>query len=564
VRAEYVGDTESVCVAVDAEDRLYVTEHAILTHNTVTAAVCIEKPAVVVCPSLLKVNWVREICKWMPHLTVSMISGSKEPDDPMLKSADVVVVNYDILHHHVGWLAARNNKTLIADEAHYLKTLDVRWNKVSKQHELLKTTTGRAAAFYRLHKDIPRLMLLTGTPILNRTKELWPLLHYLDPQRWGSFFPFGMRYCAGEKTRFGHDFNGRSNMAELREIINGTYMIRHTKEEVLKDLPPKRRSSTLVSLSPDYRKEYNKAVKDFLKWMKEKGGPQAVATAQRAEALVKLTKLRSISAEGKAEAATEMILNFFESTQRPLVVMGVHKGAFQLVKDGFDVANAKYQEAKEKGQMPPICRPVRYGEVVGGQSAKKRQAAIDAFQEEGTLDVLLYSIPIATGTTLTRSQDMYFLERMWRPADQVQAEDREHRIGQTNTVNITYLDAEGTIDGKMGMLLMDKSVTAAGVIDGVDLSTEMAAMLVFGEMTNMKAGFIDSLEEILDDAAALVGEKFDGESLNRNVVGSSLYPIRDLYKDGEWTDGKEDDIQPNRPEGPDELSAMADSSWYDP
>jgi hypothetical protein len=233
--------------------------------------------------------------------------------------------------------------------------------------------------------------------------------------------------------------------------------------------------------------------------------------------------------------------------------------------------------------------------VLGNTSKTARQKAIDDFQLRGNLDVLLYSIPIATGTTLTRSQDMVFFERLWRPADQVQAEDRIHRLSQVNTCKIVYLDGTGTIDAKLAMLLMEKSVTAAGAIDGVDLSPEMASMLVFGEMIGMAAGFIDGLSDILDDASALVGEAFDNEDLgseegtgmtfddeagpdemfentghpdfDRYIEPNSVYGASndDLDEDGDWVDtyGEEvERLEPNRAE--EEATADALDSWYDP
>lgn len=486
--------------------------------KTASSIVVIDKPAVVVCPSLLKVNWVRELNRWRPDLDVALVEGSKEPDE-LVRNADVVVLNYAILHSHVDWLRARNNQTLIADEAHYLKNLDVRYNKVSRQYESTTKGPRRATAFYELQRDVPSLMFLTGTPILNRTKELFPLLHMLNPREWNSGYQFCIRYCAGHnewirarggRTRQVFNCNGRSNTEELHQRISGAYMIRHTKAEVMKDMPPKTRRSVNVSLSTPYKKKYLKAARDFLAWVEEQGGPKAVARAQRAQALVKMTKLRALSASGKAEAAVGYITEYVESTGRPLVVMGVHKEAFALIEQGLVKANEAYHKAKDGGSLPEISKPIRYGKVVGGQPARVRQAAIDAFQDEGTLDVILYSIPIATGTTLTRAQDVVFLERIWRPADQVQAEDRLHRLGQKNAVTVTYLDAEGTIDLALGTLLMDKAVTAAQVIDGVDLSAEEASMLVFGEMFNLAEDFLSTLEMTLgDDASRVAGEAFD-------------------------------------------------------
>jgi hypothetical protein len=521
--------------------------------KTLVGAVAVEKPAIVVCPALLKVNWIRELARWRPDLSSALIEGSGEPD-PITKNADVIVLNYDILAAHVEWLADVGARTLIADEAHYLKNLDVRWNKESRLHEAdTKRSPQRAVAFYRLHLGIPKLVLMTGTPILNRTRELFPLLHMLNAAEWNSGYQFCVRYCAGHnewiRTRGGggrqvFNCDGRSNADELHQKLTARYMIRHTKAEVLKDLPPKSRRSMSVSLSAEYKKIYKRVANDFIKWVMENGGAERVAKVMRAQALVQLTKLRAVSAMGKVEAALDYISDFVEGTGRPLVVMAVHKEVFGMLVRGLDEINAAYEKAVAKDQTPEISRPIRYGTVVGGQSASSRQAVIDAFQLKGELDVLFYSIPIATGVTLTRAQDMLFIERMWRPADQVQGEDRCHRQGQQNALQIVYMDAEGTIDLKLGMLLMDKSTTAAAVIDGVDLSTEAASMLVFGEMFDAPEGFMDKLGDVLGDLAEPEDEDLSG--LVRN-------PGREH---GETIDrGTEDD---------DTYDADIDSSWNDP
>lgn len=541
--------------------------------KTISALVCIQAPAVIVCPALLKVNWAREINKWLPELTVTVVGGTKDKPDAAQRRADVVVINYDILHAHAGWIGERPNRTIVADEAHYLKNLDVRWDKASRSHKPAKGSPRRAVAFYDIQQGVPGMLLLTGTPILNRVRELFPLLHLLDPKEWGSGYKFCMRYCAGHYEFLGRrrifKCDGRSNMDELHERINGVYMMRHTKEAELKNLPPKSRGSIAVSLSKTYATRYRKARDEFLSWLVEQEGEEAVGRALQAEALVKLNKLRAICASGKAEAAVRHIVDHFESTGRPLVVMGVHRDAFELVGRGLDEVNKKVAEAKRKGKMPPIAREIRWDMVVGGQAQSKRQAAIDAFQGEGTLDVLLYSIPIATGTTLTRSSEVLFIERMWRPADQLQAEDRVHRIGQDQKVQITYLDAEGTIDMKLAHLLMEKSETAAAVIDGVDLTMEESAALVLGEMTAFGGGggdAFDSLRELVSNPAGEYGS-WEADEMYMDIGPLGPTPVV-FDESGQWADDDGAEDLTSNP-GSDLYEELVDEgfvldSWGDP
>jgi len=249
-------------------------------------------------------------------------------------------------------------------------------------------------------------------------------------------------------------------------------------------LPEKRRGSMSVALEGIAAQKYDRQVKEFLKWVDDNGGPKAVMRARRAEAIVKMTRLRETVAEGKVPATLNWIERHWTSTGRPLVVMGTNRTAFEMLMKGIDALNAEYQEQVAAGDTPDMQAPIRYGSVLGGMGESARQAAIDDFQA-GNIDVIFYSIALATGTTLTRAQDMVFFERAWRPGDLSQAEARIYRKGQKNQCMITYIDAEGTIDGKIAMLLANKIEAASAVIEGVNLTEQEASDLVFGELFNI-------------------------------------------------------------------------------
>ena len=516
--------------------------------KTVVAAVCIQAPAVAVVPAQVNVNWVREINRWRPDLSVALIKGGN-PDNvtPEMKRADVVVLNYEIVGKHLEWLRDRKHKTAIADEAQYVKNLKMKWDKELRAF-LPVSTTQRANDFYLLQKDVPRLMLLTGTPVMNRTKELWPLLHLVDPNEWGSFWKFCMRYCGGHMQNVGvrnvMNCDGRTNSDELFARTSGIHMLRMKKADVL-NLPEKQRRTKLVSLDPKVAKEYAKASKSFLSWVEDQGGWEAAAKASRAATLSKLTALRELSAIGKAPAVLDEIVEFFESTQRPLVVMARSRAAMQLMYDGITAENAMFDKMGPKSRL---SRPIRHDMFVGGLGSSKRQEIVDRFQR-GEIDVLFYSIDIATGVTLTRSQDMFFVERNWRPADQLQAEDRCHRIGQKNELTITYYDGEGTMDASMALLLADKVTTAGAVVDGVNLSEEEALQIVLGEMIRPE------LPKGLRMNRGVRDEFPSAERVARMV------DMRRVDDDGETIDRDgEDEDEPEASWA----DAMVAESWHDP
>ena len=432
--------------------------------KTLQTATVIDPPALVVCPAKLKVNWIHELTKWRPELTAQIISGTEPLRADDLK-ASVVVINYDLLAAHKATLSMRKWKTLVFDEAHALKNMDVRWNKETRRMEPTSKGPQRASAAYEIWRNAERVFVLTGTPILNRTRELWPLLHMVDPKEWRSFWDFGLKYCAGYEQDIGRgrkvwNFNGRSNSDELHQRVMGRYMLRRVKEDVLKDLPEKTRFTTFVSLDAATAKKYQRAADDFIRWVLELGGPAAAEKASRAEVLTRMNALRQLSAAGKVEAALEWIWDFYDSRHSPLLVWGYHKGPLEAI-----TARLTKGEKSDDTEHPPL----RVELLLGG-TPDKRVSEVKARFQAGELDVLVMSIPaMGTGHTLTAASDAVFIEREWRPGILVQAEDRCHRIGSKNAVSITYLDAEGTIDIALGALLLEKAKTIAGVIDGQDL-----------------------------------------------------------------------------------------------
>lgn len=537
-------EAETICISVSSKRNLYVAEGYIVTHNTLVGITCIDPPAIVVCPATLKHNWVNEVAKWRPELVSLVISGSEPPSVAERKRANVFIINYDIVEKHVDWLVKIGAKTLIADEAHYLKNLGARWDSKLRMHAPTEGSPRRAKAFYELHRDIPKLILATGTPVMNRTKEVFPLLHLCNSQEWNNQILFQKRYCGAfeKSTPNGTvlDANGRTNSDELHKRITARYLIRHTKAMVLTELPPKVRTSILVPLSEKWRRAYVQLTRDFLDWVYAYGGPDKVAKASRAEALTRLTAMRRLSANGKVDAALEWIQNHLESTGfRPLIVMGVHADAFRALGKGLDAINAQFDADVAAGEMPAISRKIRWDSCIGTDGLSKRVKVTDRFQKTGDIDVLLFSIPLATGLTLTRSQDMLFLERIWRPADQVQAEDRIHRIGQKGSVQITYLDGMGTIDQKMGLLLMDKGETAAEVIDGESLSHAESFFRVFGDMMSKDGKKMDpskfrgpeSLADLIEEAeleAIDMAQSLDDLVKARQVMERQKAELRDI------------------------------------
>lgn len=459
--------------------------------KTPTALVAADAPVVVICPASLRVNWARECARWRPDLTVAVVgvgsvSGAKSAKSSSMtkeqESCDVVILSYEGLVKNLGALQARGVNTLIMDEAQALKELVLRNKKIDGVWKQIPSGPKRAVAAWELSQNARRRIPLTGTPMVNgRPYELWPLLHLVDPQEWRNQKSFWKQYCDYHQKYIGGgrsvwDKSGSMNLSELRDKIHGQYLLRKTKQEL--PLPEKWRQRKEITLEARSAKNYADAAQDFLHWVRSTRGKEASEKASKAEVITRLTALRRLAALGKVPGIVEEVVSFRESTGRPLVLMGHHREVLTSIESAL----------RELG--------LSVGTVMGDDSPGKRQADIDRFQtgvpatapadQREYHDVLVCSISAAgVGLTLTRAQDMYMIERVWRPFDSIQAEDRIHRIGQENKVTIVYFDAPGTIDEMLAEVMDRKMETAGFVIDRAALesvSEESVAMEVFDSM----------------------------------------------------------------------------------
>jgi len=381
-------------------------------------------PAVVVCPASVKLNWEREARHWLPGRSVAVLEGRTDAAwTAEIESAEIVVLNYDILEAHLDNLIARGPRALIFDESHYVK---------NPQAQRTKAALELATA---LPSDALRLAL-TGTPILNRPEELVAQLRALG--RLGEF---------GSGARLTRRFRSAGSDDRLHWNLRARCYVRRTKKQVLPQLPSKRHDTVPILLSNEH--DYRMAEQDVIAWLQslplDLGTIDAkVAAALRAEQLVRLNNLRQLAAGGKLPTALAWITDFLASDE-PLVVFAEHIAIQQAVIERF----------------PESVH------ILGSDSATNRQRAVDDFQSEDGPQLIVCSMKAASqGLTLTRASNVAFLELDWTPARHDQAEDRLHRIGQDSAVTAWYLLAPNTIDETMAELLERKRNVINAVTDG--------------------------------------------------------------------------------------------------
>jgi len=383
-------------------------------------------PVLIICPAVVKYNWENEINKWFPIKKETYIISSRTPG--LLPKADYYIINYDILFDWVSILKQKNFQIIITDEAHYYKN----------------NNTKRTKAIKILAKNTSHFIALTGTPITSRPIEFYNLLKILKPNLFPNRFQYAMRYCNAKHNGYGWDFSGASHTKELHQMINGILMIRHTKQQVLKQLPEK--NWNYIPLEIDNFQEYKTAEYDLVNWLKHTKSQKAAQKAVNAETLVKITYLRSLAAKGKQKNVINWISNFLEDSDQKLVVFGIHQELLNTINKKFSNISVK---------------------VNGNINSRKKQDLVDIFQNEPGIKLFIGNIQAAgVGITLTAASNIAFVELPWTPGELEQAENRCHRIGQKNPVMIHYLLAKGTIDQTLAQLLAEKKKVINSVVDG--------------------------------------------------------------------------------------------------
>jgi SWI/SNF-related matrix-associated actin-dependent regulator 1 of chromatin subfamily A len=394
------------------------------------------KSALVIVPASLKYNWRREAEKWLARdLTVGIADGKNFPD------TNIVICNFEQVKKFNTEIKSRTWDALIVDEAHYLKNSKAERTKLilgDQEHAPIKAG---------------RKIFLTGTPILNRPIELWPLVHAIDPNGLGrSWKYFAMRYCDAQQTRWGWDTSGASNLPELQQRMRESFMVRRLKADVLQELPDKRRNVFVIE--PDGK------VRDLLKQESEIAQAMDDAAAATAKEIARaeiegdmetfqkgihalkdglkpqfdqMSKVRHALAMAKVEPVISWIR---DQEPEKLVVMCHHKEVAEAI-------------AKEFGPES-VC-------VTGETSIANRDAAVQKFQNTKDVKLFVGTIGAAgVGLTLTAASDVAFAEMDWTPGKVLQAEDRVHRIGQKNAVNVTYLVFDGTLESHIAKTMAHK------------------------------------------------------------------------------------------------------------
>jgi SWI/SNF-related matrix-associated actin-dependent regulator of chromatin subfamily A-like protein 1 len=415
------------------------------TRQAITA-LKVEEPAgpyLVICPASVKRNWAREIEMVLPGAAVRLLGGAG--DDAPLPGAEWVVVNYDVLKKQEARLAATPWRGVVLDEAHYVRNQ--------------KSQRSRSARRIVDVLDDPVVYLLTGTPLLNRPRDLFSLLQLAGHPLGRSFLSYAKRYCAAYQGEFGWVTDGASNLDELAVQLQGL-LLRRTKDEVL-DLPPKIRSWLPVDVPADTGTAGTRQVLRLLLAARGIDVPGTPATdaggpGGRARILAALSTLRHELAVAKVPQTLELLDGIVEQGQKAIVFTSFDASAKALHKHFGGAAVL----------------------LTGATPAGKRQALVDRFQDDPEVTVFVANLVAGgVGLNLTAATHVVFNDLDWVPANHWQAEDRAYRIGQERTVNVSYLVAAGTVDDFVETVLQTKAALVGAVVDGGALDQDAGDVL---------------------------------------------------------------------------------------
>jgi superfamily II DNA or RNA helicase len=412
-------------------------------------------PLLAVVPNVVKSNWAREAGLWTPNRPATVVHGNGDTIDGF---ADIVVVNYEVLDRHVGWLGDLGFRGMVVDEAHFIK------NKSSQRSQHVLELSERI----RTRTVNPLLMALTGTPLINDIEDfraIWQFLGWIDDKK-----PLAKLMDALEETGLEPTDPGFYRAA--RNCVVDLGIVRRRKVDVAADIPARRVADLPVELDDEVGRSIREAERDLAGRMVER---YQAALARRTSGSVvdgidhDLVR-RVATWEREDTASTEAGDNVFSMMRR----IGQAKAglaadyAAQLARSvGKVVFFAKHVDVMDQAEETFAKRGIRYSSIRGDQTPASRRKNIDAFVNDPDVAIVVCSLTAAgVGLNLQVASNLVLAELSWTDAEQTQAIDRIHRIGQDEPVTAWRIIAAQTIDTRIAELIDSKAGLAAAALDG--------------------------------------------------------------------------------------------------
>ena len=428
--------------------------------SVIAASVANAYPLLVVVPNVVKMNWAREVERWTPQRRVTVIHGDGDDIDAF---ADVFVVNYDILDRHLSWISRFGFKGMVVDEAHMIK------NTQSQRSRNVLAIADRIRA--RVPGGHPLLLALTGTPLINDIDDfraIWRFLGWTDAEKPGPELMAKLE--ANGYTPADPPF-----YPAARQSVVEMGIVRRRKIDVAADLPAKRVVDLPVELDDDAGRSIREAERQLAERLVARF--DAIKAGRLGRELSDEAIVRMVCAQEVEESnASADGLNVFTMVRQ----IGQAKAglaadyAAQLARSvGKVVFFAKHIDVMDQAERAFAERGLGTVSVRGDQTATFRQQQIDAFNNDPAIAVAVCSLTAAgVGVNLQASSNVVLAELSWTDAEQTQAIDRVHRIGQEEPVTAWRIVAAQTIDARIAELIDSKAGLAGRALDGAEAKRE--------------------------------------------------------------------------------------------
>ena len=414
-------------------------------------------PLLAVVPNVVKTNWAREVGLWTPNRTATVIHGDGDTIDAF---ADIVIVNYEVLDRHVGWLGDLGFRGMVLDEAHFIK------NKASQRSQHVLQLSERI----RARTPRPLLMALTGTPLINDIddfRNIWQFLGWIDEKK-----PLPELMHALEET--GLTPIDRGFFAAARNTVIDMGIVRRRKVDVAADIPARRIADLPVELDDEAGRSIRAAEQELARRLvsRYERALETRSSGVTVEGIDHELVRRVAAWEREDTTTTKSEENVFSMMRR----IGQAKAGLaadytaQLARSvGKVVFFAKHIDVMDDAEEVFDKRGIGFISIRGNQSSKARQQGIDAFANDPDISVAVCSLTAAgVGLNLQIASNVVLAELSWTDAEQTQAIDRVHRIGQDQPVTAWRIIAAQTIDARIAELIDSKAGLAARALDGSD------------------------------------------------------------------------------------------------
>jgi len=405
-------------------------------------------PAVIVCPTTIKPQWMWEIDRICvagnPEnkrtFLTQVIQSGKEKAMPGFQ---VYIITFDMLKKDDVFEYVSDIKTIIIDECQRIK------NHLSD----------RAKAVQKIAKKCEYRIPMSGTPIKNHAGEYFTVLNIVDPIRFPHYQRYLDNYCDYYNNGWSNKIGGLKDPERFHEDTKDI-IIRRTKDQVLKDLPSLDRKFYHVDLDPKLNKAYAKALEEL-----DELFYSDMSAFERGTATIAIMgKLRHITGISKIDECVDWISEFLLSSNRKLTIFTHHQDVMDILKD-------KLNALCTDGGFEPVLA------LHSGLNGNQRAELVAKFKDGNNRIMIASTLAAGEGLKLQFCSDAILLERQWNPANEEQVEARFHRFGQENNVSVTYFIAIGTIDEYFTELVETKRSIVSSTLDNKQLQWDQQSLM---------------------------------------------------------------------------------------